>query len=507
MIRPWVTISTISTRESAHLFTQMRSSSTITPIVMLLLHLVVKAESSPLTVPRKIDCDTDARWQLTAEAWEDAAVDKNLASWWKKTRKADPASDFATELASQFGTKSLGFNCSIDSPQTCPVPGCQPYVDNGDAPWTFLALNAVVNLNAYFNRIYEGTKVGQEDFSDKAGSIALTFFPWEDASFKADDAAIWVGATIGAIFSFISIASRAATAGAAAIASFISAGTSQLQLGLNPDPELTVTQGLSAMTEAASTSVQQWRGVIEDWDSTLFSGNVDSQNHTILDYLEGGALVSLELPEAEAFEQYWLQSLISRTINAQWRTRANFVTFAYTDDADIDIGPNVSKYYSAEDRGVYYLYQWRASKSRLDEPDGMDQLEAVAGGILPSEVTQSSAASFKLIGYNSDDSDALQSSFQSALFQTNASYFTDGAAAPLFWTIPVCNMTEFWRWNGQYDESSLAPCCCGDNCTDTDAFASAANLGWHKSYTSQCSNQLKQAGLCAKIYGRYRGAC
>ncbi|KAJ9616673.1 hypothetical protein H2200_000392 [Cladophialophora chaetospira] len=462
----------------------MRALSTLPALMVLFLQLVIQVESSPSQPQKRVNCATDARWQLTSKAWNDASVDRNLASWWKETMKSNPSADFANELASQFGAKSLGFNCSIDSPQTCTVPGCQPYVDNGDPPWPFLALNAVVNLNAYFNRVHDGTQAGQADFTDKAGSIAQTFFPWGDPKLGATDAAIWVDATVGAFFSFLTVPSRAVTAGARAIGSFIQAGLSQLQLDLIPNPSLTLNQGMAAMTAAAGSYAQQWRATIEDWDSTLFSGEVDSQNHTILDYLQGGAFVNLDLPEAQVFEEYWLQSLLSRTINSQWRTRANFVTFAYTDDPDIDIGPNNSKYYSAEDGGVYYLYQWRASKSRLEEPDGMEQLEAIAGGIEPWQVTKSFAESFRLAGFNYTALDTLNG-LQSSLNQSSGSYFADGAAAPGFWTIPVCNMTEFWRWNGQYNHTKLAPCCCGDNCTDTRAFILAANLNVHSSFMSQ----------------------
>lgn len=476
----------------------MRALSILTVGTVLFLPFVVEVKSSLLPSRKAVNCATDASWQLTLDAWHDASVDQRLASWWKTTTKSIPNANFANELAKQFGAKSLGFNCSIDSPQTCTVPGCQIYVNNGDPPWTFLALNAAVNLNVFFNRIYEGTKVGQQDFTDKAGSIAQTFFPWKDPKFGGNDAAIWVAATIGAIFSFISVGSRAATAGASAIAAFVEAGSSQLQLQLSPNPGATLNQGLSAMTAAAGSSAQQWRSALEAWDSTLFSGELDSQNHTILDYLKGGAFVRLIVPIAEVFEDYWLASLTSRSINSQWRTRANFVTFAYSDNSSIDVGPNVSKYYSAEDGGVYYLYQWRESKGSLWEPDGMGQLDAIAGGILPWQVTESSARSFKTAGFGNYTPEDAMTEIKSSLFQPNGSYFTQGAAAPGLWTIPVCNMTEFWRWNGQYNRTELAPCCCGYNCEDTNAFVVAANLQNLDWFHNQCDLQLGYNGLCAE---------
>jgi hypothetical protein len=49
------------------------------------------------------------------------------------------------------------------------------------------------------------------------------------------------------------------------------------------------------------------------------------------------------------------KSLVSRTINSQWRTRPDFVTFGRTGDPDISIWPEESKYYLEEKAGMYHL--------------------------------------------------------------------------------------------------------------------------------------------------------
>jgi hypothetical protein len=48
--------------------------------------------------------------------------------------------------------------------------------------------------------------------------------------------------------------------------------------------------------------------------------------------------------------------MVSRTINAKYKTQRVFVTFTKTKDEDHVGGPNATKWYSKEDEGVYYLY-------------------------------------------------------------------------------------------------------------------------------------------------------
>jgi len=61
-----------------------------------------------------------------------------------------------------------------------------------------------------------------------------------------------------------------------------------------------------------------------------------------------------------------------------------FIMFTETLDEDHISGPNETKYYSKEDKGVYYLYQWNEGNrmtSDLGRPVGLDELNGTQFGI------------------------------------------------------------------------------------------------------------------------------
>ena len=438
------------------------------------------------------DCGSDPAWKPSVDAWQQAKTDKNFAQWWQSTSAANTSSNLANALASQFGDHITGFSCGINSQGTCALPGCQPYVDSGDEPWTYQALAAVVNLNTFFDRLYDGITDGQADYEGLASDIAQTFFPWQDPKFGANDAAVWIGATVGALFTFIAPESRLVAAGARAIAAFVDGGAQEAQIQLTPDSGLTLNQGIALISEAASQAAQQSRNSIESWASVLFSGGQDEANNTILDYSKGGGFVAGDLPSNTMFENFWKMSLIARTINSQWTTDKNFVTFARTADQDISVGPEISRYYSNETGGVYYLYQW--NKKKLQMPKEMMSLQHPEYNIQPSDVTASSARAFEVAGFNYTPSVALDR-IKSSIFNNTFAPLTEGSRWEGLWTLPVCDMGDNVQWNGLYGESNMAPCCCGPDCRDTKTFVELANLKGVNSYRNQCSKQLKGTSI------------
>jgi len=98
-----------------------------------------------------------------------------------------------------------------------------------------------------------------------------------------------------------------------------------------------------------------------------------------------GSFAGGGLPTFTDIEQYYKKQMVSRTINAQWkcvifplpssylitnmkscRKQKIFITFFKTDDVNDASGPNQTRYYSAEDGGVYYMYRsvkWNSSQS------------------------------------------------------------------------------------------------------------------------------------------------
>jgi hypothetical protein len=69
------------------------------------------------------------------------------------------------------------------------------------------------------------------------------------------------------------------------------------------------------------------------------------------------------------------------------RTQKVFIYFAKTDNPNDGNGPNVTKYYSKEDGGVYYLYRYVEDgvlQGHLDKPWGLDALGGPHYSITPS---------------------------------------------------------------------------------------------------------------------------
>lgn len=435
---------------------ELRSHRAWTWVSLIFLSCLHSIGAAAQTAPhRREDCGTDPRWASTVWAWEEADTDQNLHQWWTDTIQSNSQAKFANQLGRQFGSHVVEFSCAINNEGTCVVLGCQDYVDAGDQPWTFEALSAVVNLDTFLNRLWQGIGSGQSDFGDLAGTIAQTFFPWHDPTVGLTEAAFWIDATIGALFNFIEPEVRLGSMAVNAIREFANARSQEVELQLIPSPDLTVNQGTALISEAVAQSAQKSRAVIEQWTSNLFSGSKDALGNTILNYLRGGSFIVSSGPPNTAFENFWKTSMISRVINSQWKTRPNFVTFARTANRSTDVGPEASKYYSAAQGGVYYLYQWK--NGGLEVPDGMWSLQDASYKIQPWEVTESSARAFEVAGFNYTPRIALDQ-LKASLLNSTTNPVLDGAHWTGLWTLAVCDMGDFIEWNGQYGNSRMAPC-------------------------------------------------
>ncbi len=83
------------------------------------------------------------------------------------------------------------------------------------------------------------------------------------------------------------------------------------------------------------------------------------RHYHVRDYLKGGAFVNAgTIPSPQSIETFYKTQMISRTINAKWKTSRVFIMFTQGLNEGDASGPNQTKYYSKEDAGVYYLYQY-----------------------------------------------------------------------------------------------------------------------------------------------------
>ncbi|OCL07402.1 hypothetical protein AOQ84DRAFT_389548 [Glonium stellatum] len=372
-------------------------------------------------------CGSDPSWQPTISAYVAANTDQELSNWWRNI-SSSPHTSFANELGRSFGSHVNSFECGIGDSGSCSMPACSSYQDAGDPVWAFQALTSTVNLNTLFNSIYTGISNGQQDYSDLSDQLALTFFPWSNPQFAFGDAAFWIVATLTMLVAVIPGLLEAEAVG---LSAFAGAGVQQLAFSLTPDSSTSSVQSLVEMRSYASTFGQTSRATLESWANDTFSGKEDSQNNTILNYLAGGSYVeNTNIPSNSDIEAFYKKQLISRTINAQWKTRKIFALFSQTNNTNDTSGPAQTRYYSQEDGGVYYTYLYHEDgilKGHLDKPWGLDQLEDKVYNISGSDITKASARAWKVGAFNYTRDMALKEIESSLSSNGTLTPYTDGA--------------------------------------------------------------------------------
>jgi hypothetical protein len=104
------------------------------------------------------------------------------------------------------------------------------------------------------------------------------------------------------------------------------------------------------------------------------------------DYLKKGSALSLIMPTAMEAELFYKRVFLSQTITESWVQNRTFVLSALTDDPNDASGPNITKYYSAAQGRVYYLYTYHTTgrlSGNLDAPRGLYMLNDSRYGIDP----------------------------------------------------------------------------------------------------------------------------
>ena len=202
-----------------------------------------------------------------------------------------------------------------------------------------------------------GVTNGQVDYVGLTGSLAGDFFPWKDPTFSPNSFVLWITTIITSIAAFGSLQNEVHGIEAASTANFISATGSQLVLSLSPN--LNPEEGIAQLGAFATQTGQDTRQSIEQWVNATFYGQQDAQGHTIRDYIAGGSFLQWDTPLNSDIEAFYRTLMIAKTVNLAWHTSGSpvFIMFANTTNPDDSHGPNATKYYSAEDGGVYYMYR------------------------------------------------------------------------------------------------------------------------------------------------------
>lgn len=195
------------------------------------------------------------------------------------------------------------------------------------------------------------------DYVGLTGILAQDFFPWQNPSYPAASVVIWIVASITSVAAFGSLADVGTTIAAGALANFVSAAANQVVQSLTPN--LTPTEGIAQLGAFATQAGETTRRSLEQWVNGTFGGQQDVLGHSLKDYIAGGSFVQLSPPSSHEIEEFYKQQMLARTINLAWKISHSkvFIMFANTTDPNDDHGPNETKYYSAKDGGVYYLYR------------------------------------------------------------------------------------------------------------------------------------------------------
>lgn len=201
-----------------------------------------------------------------------------------------------------------------------------------------------------------GVTNGQVDYVGLTGLLAEDFFPWKEPTFSPHSFVLWVATIITSIAAFGPLHDEVRGLETASAANFISATGNQLALSLSSN---LTQEGIAQLGAFSTQTGENTRQSIEQWVNATFYGQQDAQGHTLRDYIAGGSFLQWDTPLNSDIEAFYRTLMVAKTVNLAWQTSGSpvFIMFANTTNPDDSHGPNVTKYYSAEDGGVYYMYR------------------------------------------------------------------------------------------------------------------------------------------------------
>ncbi len=140
---------------------------------------------------------------------------------------------------------------------------------------------SVVNLNMYFNAIYDGVVAGQLGFTNNVPDIAQKFFPPEDQDFPFGNVAPWLIAVLTLLFAFPLLLGDAAALAGIGAGSLLIGATTTVNDELSPPPGSNMMSVVQMQNYAAKYG-ESTRDMIANWANATFQGHKDDAKHDIL---------------------------------------------------------------------------------------------------------------------------------------------------------------------------------------------------------------------------------
>ncbi|KAI9873705.1 MAG: hypothetical protein M1830_010704 [Pleopsidium flavum] len=380
--------------------------------------------------------------------------------------------------------------------------------------WGYFALNALVNLNARFSSVYQSLQDAEADLANLQLDLGSKFGKQSSDQLDLQETLLGLSTVFGVVGGFLGPAAPL-VGGISGTLGAIGGGIG-FQIGAASNPLAN-----PAKYGEFIANFSAWlRGQLDFSAGNLFKG-APIGGYYIEDAVAGGAWVARDTTAQASTSANLKLELMARGINALWKKSKIWVTFIDLKD-DVSgtkckadkTGPQITKY--CDDGGVYYLYRFDERGNHvgaLDKPWGMDDLSSV--GLNPAWVTESSAKSYRASqnGYNYDQKNGAQRILATASKSGIAQFNNRAGRLPGTWTIPVCDMGTYTKWNQDYISNSASgetyssplPCICGPGGSRTAAFTKEAQMTNFDTLIDWCYQQTRSidwpAGVDKIDYG------
>ncbi|KAI9876348.1 MAG: hypothetical protein M1830_006697 [Pleopsidium flavum] len=472
-------------------------------------------------------------WPLTTFNWNAAKTDENLRIWRKGgldtegTRWMPLTSTATQQFSNQLGVELLNtaaWNCSIETPCDADIIDCQKtgfYPATGStagfkqSKWGYFALDALVNVNARSSSVYQSLQDAEANLANLQLDLGSKF--GKQSSDQPDLQETLLG---------LSLSSGSLVASWDQRLHLLPDWRSIMSTPDQRPQNISNARFSNPLANPAKygefiASFSAWlRGQLDFSAGNLFKGALVG-GYYIEDALAGGAWVARDTTAQASTSANLKLELMARGINALWKKSKIWVTFI---DLKDDVSgtkceadktrPQITKY--CDDGGVYYLYRFDEHGNHdgaLDKPWGMEDLSSV--GLNPAWVTESSAKSYRASqnGYNYDQKIGTQRILATASKSGIAQFNNRAGRLPGTWTIPVCDMGTYTKWNQDYISnpasgetySSPLPCICGPGGSRTAAFTKEAQMTNFDTLIDWCYQQTRSidwpAGVDKIDYG------
>ncbi|KAF1810259.1 hypothetical protein P152DRAFT_106160 [Eremomyces bilateralis CBS 781.70] len=191
------------------------------------------------------------------------------------------------------------------------------------------------------------------------------------------------------------------------------------------------------------------------------------------DYFQDGSFVNGgSFPSIAQVESFSSNQLAARLVNSGWSTQKIYITRTETDNPNDKSGPNQGRYYSPEEKAVYYLYRYQEDgniKGHVEQPWGLDKLRGAPYFITGEDIVKASVGAWRFAPTNYTYDQGIRQVIEMAISNQAVSPFKEGAGFSGTFTIPVCD-TGKRNFNSQWTSPSKRvvstgklPCCCGPN--------------------------------------------